>query len=481
MTDQLPQKSLTTPIPTNETERLAALHRYKILDTAPEAAFDRITTLAARLFQMPTALISLVDESRAWFKSRYGFDWQEMPRDVTFCSFALLDDDVLMVPDAQQDDRFACNGFVLGEPGVRFYAGAPLLSHDGFNLGTLCLLDSQPHDPLTVEQQATLVDLAAIVVDELELRLVAHEVAQSETKYRTLFESIDEGFCICELLFDENGEPHDYRFLEINPIFEAVTGLAQATGKTVREFVPALETSWFEIYGKVVRTREPVRFENQALSLNRWFNVNAFCIGEPSSNQFALLFTDITEAKRDEAVRKQAEAALQESEAQSQNILESITDGFFALDLDWQFTYVNPQAERILNRTPGDLLGKVIWEEYPGTVGMEFERAYRRTASERVASSFISFYPDHNSWYEVYAYPAADGITVYFRNVTERKLAEAALQQTSAELERQLQRFDVIASAVPDFIYTFDQSGRFTYSNQQLLNLLQKTSAEVIS
>ncbi|MBD2082889.1 PAS domain S-box protein [Leptolyngbya sp. FACHB-17] len=173
-----PPKSLTTPVPANELERLAALYRYKILDTPPEAAFDRITRLAARLFNIPTALISLVDESRAWFKSCVGFGADEVPRDATLCSFALLTDEPLIIPDARLDDRFVCNPFVQAEPGVRFYAGAPLLSHDGFNLGTLCLLDNQPRPPLSIEQQETLVDLAAMVVDELELRLAAHRVAQ---------------------------------------------------------------------------------------------------------------------------------------------------------------------------------------------------------------------------------------------------------------------------------------------------------------
>lgn len=177
MSDALLQNS-NLLIPANETERLAALHRYKILDTPPEAAFDRITRLAARLFGMPIALISLVDESRAWFKSCIGFGAQEVPRDATLCSFAVLSDEPLIVPDTRLDDRFACNPFVQQEPGLRFYAGAPLLSHDGFNLGTLCLLDTQPHEPLTAEQQATLVDLAAMVVDELELQLAARKIAQ---------------------------------------------------------------------------------------------------------------------------------------------------------------------------------------------------------------------------------------------------------------------------------------------------------------
>ncbi|MEW5861270.1 MAG: ATP-binding protein [Cyanobacteriota bacterium] len=178
MTNLLPEGMTTAPIPANEVERLAALYRYRILDTPPEAAFDRLTTLAARLFDMPIALVSLVDKSRAWFKSCHGFNLSEVPRDATICSFALLYDQVLVVPDTRQDQRFACNPFVQSEPGVRFYAGAPLVTHDGFNLGTLCLLDSQPRDALSAEQQTILADLAAMVVDELELRYAANRITQ---------------------------------------------------------------------------------------------------------------------------------------------------------------------------------------------------------------------------------------------------------------------------------------------------------------
>jgi PAS domain S-box-containing protein len=126
-------------------------------------------------------LISLVDKSRAWFKSSIGFDASEVPRDATLCSFAVLTDELLVVPDTQLDERFAGNPFVQCEPGLRFYAGAPLLTHDGFNLGTLCMLDTVAHDPLTTEQAATLVDLAAIVVDELELRLSARQIAKVDS------------------------------------------------------------------------------------------------------------------------------------------------------------------------------------------------------------------------------------------------------------------------------------------------------------
>lgn len=178
MTDLLSVQAIDRILPANETERLAALHRYQILDTPPEVAFDRLTALAARLFKKPTVLISLVDESRAWFKSSIGFDANEVCRDDALCNFAVLTDEPLIIPDTRLDDRFVGNPLVQCQSGLRFYAGAPLLDRDGFSLGALCLLDTVPHEALTAEEEATLVDLAAMVVSELELRLAAQQIAR---------------------------------------------------------------------------------------------------------------------------------------------------------------------------------------------------------------------------------------------------------------------------------------------------------------
>jgi PAS domain S-box-containing protein len=296
---------------------------------------------------------------------------------------------------------------------------------------------------------------------------------RSEERYRTLFESIDEGFCVIEVLFDENDTPIDYRFLEVNPAFEKQTGLQQAAGKTIRQLVPNIEDRWVETYGKIALTGEPARFENGSEAMNRWFDIYAFGIGQPDERKVAILFADISDRKRIEQEREQAEKALLSSEEQSRNILESITDGFFALDRNWRFTYANPQAERLLDRTPGDLLGKVVWEEYPGIAGSVFERAYRQAADERVASSVTSFYPDHNRWYEVHVYPAANGITIYFRNVTARKRVEEELRQKNAILE-------VINESAPSPIFVKDREGRIIYANPATLKVLGKSATEVI-
>ncbi|WP_052050735.1 PAS domain S-box protein [Leptolyngbya sp. KIOST-1] len=180
----------SSPLPNNEAGRLEALRRYKILDTPPEVGFDRITALAARLFDAPVALISLVDETRAWFKSAHGLDRQTVQRYGSICSYALLSDQVLVLPDVHQDERFADNALVHGNPGVRFYAGAPLLTQGGLALGTLCILDSQPRDGLSDEQQTVLTDLAALVVDELDLRLAAQRVAEIDTALVAVTEGV---------------------------------------------------------------------------------------------------------------------------------------------------------------------------------------------------------------------------------------------------------------------------------------------------
>jgi len=156
---------------------------------------------------------------------------------------------------------------------------------------------------------------------------------------------------------------------------------------------------------------------------------------------------------------------------QARAILESITDAFFSLDRDWRFNYVNAQAERVLGRSPGDLLGKTIWEAYPGLLGSEFEKVYHDTMTKGVVGSITSFYPDHDRWYEVRSYPAPNGMSIYFRDVSESKKSDEERLRLSAEIERQARIFDTTLSAITDFAYILDRDARFLYVNKALLDL----------
>jgi PAS domain S-box-containing protein len=163
---------ISAPTPANEIERLTALRIYEVLDTPPEAEFDDLTRLASYLCETPIALVTLVDASRQWFKSRLGLEVSETPRELAFCAHAILGDELFEVQNALEDQRFADNPLVTGSPDIRFYAGVPLRTVDGFNLGTVCVIDRVPRK-LDEKQRDALRTISHQVVHLLELRVGA--------------------------------------------------------------------------------------------------------------------------------------------------------------------------------------------------------------------------------------------------------------------------------------------------------------------
>ncbi len=157
-----------------EVKRMAAVRRYDVLDTPADGTFDRITALAARVFGVPIAIVSIVDTDRIWFKSRHGLDVEQIERGPGLCSSAILQRQPWVVTDADADPRTLVNPLVAGEFGLRFYAGVPLTTHDGHNLGILCVIDYQSRED-TADEVATLTDLAGLTMDELEIRRAARE------------------------------------------------------------------------------------------------------------------------------------------------------------------------------------------------------------------------------------------------------------------------------------------------------------------
>jgi GAF domain-containing protein len=164
-----------------EYERIQALQKYEILDSPPDGSFNKMAELAAQIFNVPIAIISLVDSDRIWFKSHYGLDIAQIDKEPGLCASAILADDVYLIEDARNDPRCLTNPLVAGDFGLQFYAAAPLKTKEGFNLGTFCIIDKRQRH-INADQQSMLKQMASIIVDEIELRLQSRMIIKEYNK-----------------------------------------------------------------------------------------------------------------------------------------------------------------------------------------------------------------------------------------------------------------------------------------------------------
>jgi PAS domain S-box-containing protein len=257
---------------------------------------------------------------------------------------------------------------------------------------------------------------------------------RSEARYRALLESIDEGFCVFKVLFDEEDRPVDYLWLETNTAFERHTGLVGAVGRTAREMVPGLEQHWVEIYGRIARTGRRERFVEGSQAMGRWFEVEAFRIGQPEERAVALLFTDIS-------ARRRVEAALQESEARYRNLFASMDEGFCVIEriggdagqpLDFRYIEANPAFLRQTGLP--DVIGRSIREIAPGEAD-EWIETYTGVARTGESARFTRVLQAQGRVLELHAFRVEDDehrrVAVTFADVTARKRAEVALRQAA--------------------------------------------------
>ncbi|MCY1074586.1 PAS domain S-box protein [Archangium lansingense] len=305
------------------------------------------------VFDMAGSVV-LLNDAEAWIN---GFETtSEMMRDLSFFAecYELSSDDGQIIPVTEWPVSRVLRGETITELRLRArrldtgqawhiqFSGAPVRDETGKQV------------------------LALVITRDLTDHVRAEQALRtSQRRYQTLFQSIDEGFCIVQILFDEHGKPSDYRFLETNAAFKRHTGLANAVGKTARQLVPRLEESWFRLYGNVALTGEAIRIEDHALAMKRWFEVYATRAGEPEERQVAIVFKDIT-------VRKQAEQALRESEARAHQaaakaeaesrlldaVLEAAPAGIILADASGRVVRMNPANER-------------LWGPAPATAGVD--------------------------------------------------------------------------------------------------------------
>ena len=341
--------------PANEEQRLVALHSYNVLDTVPELGFDDLTLLASNICQTPIALVSLVDENRQWFKSKIGLSATEIPREVAFCAHAILHpDEVLEVSEAQLDQRFSDSTLVTGDPHIHFYAGAPLVNPEGYALGTLCVMDVQPHT-LNDNQKLALQTLSRHVVFLLELRRkqsenkkVMADLKESEIRFRDLVDNAHDLIQIAGI---------DGTLRYANRAWRETLGYSEAeiNELTLQDIVHPDSLDHCMVQFRKVITEQVVMDVEAVFQSKDGREIivegNSTCRyvdGKPYTTHS--IFRDITE-------RKLAQTKLREITVLQNAILENAGFGIISTTTDGMITSFNPAAERMLGYSASEVVG----------------------------------------------------------------------------------------------------------------------------
>ena len=456
---------MNATLPCTEAARLDALRRYDILDSIPEIAFDDFVHLAAHICGTPIALLSLVDESRQWFKARVGLEVCQTSRDVSFCAHAMCHSDLFIVPDATADPRFADNALVTGDPHIRFYAGAPLITTDGHGLGSLCVIDRTPR-ALTAAQQEALQALARQVMAQLELRANLEERARAEqalreaqalsaavlerrvqerteqlrraeAKYRDIVENAIEG------VFQTTPDGH---YLSANLALARLYGY-EATEEMTEELRASslyVDPRKREEFAALMREHDFVSgFEAQVRRRDGrvlWISEHARAV---RSAQGELLCYEGTVA--DITERKHAEEALGASEERLRTVVTGAPLILFAVDADGFFTFSDGRGLKALGLTPGQVVGCSVFDVYRGHEDL-LGTIRRVLAGETVKSvlevgGFVFETLLSPQWDAIGAVTGAIGVSV---DVTERRWAEQEIMSLNAKLEQRLGRIELL-------------------------------------
>lgn len=445
---------LEPEIPVNETERLAALCDLNVLDTAPEERFDRLTRLAKCHFDVPIALVSLIDSARQWFKSRQGLDATETPRNISFCGHAILAGDILCVPNALLDPRFADNPLVTGGPKIRFYAGAPLHSPEGLRIGTLCIIDDRPRD-LSRDQLSILRDLADGVESELaRTRLLHDQAALFEQKQRLqhLIELSPGVIYSCH-------PTGDFSATYISEMVESVMGYSP------QQFLgdPSFWSSHIypgdreRVLKDLERTYTNGEHQHEYRFLHadgryRWIQDNLRLVRDKQGQPVEIvgLWLDISERKAAERIQQQYAS-----------IIESSDDAIISKSLEGVITNWNPAAQTIFGYTAEEAIGQPVTLLVPTDyIDEELKILARLRNGERIPHVETQRIRKDGRRIDILATlsPLKDddggivAISTVARDVTEHKRAEEGLRDREARLQ-------AILDNVVDGIITIDVMG----------------------
>ena len=356
------------PLPSNEAERIKALHAYGILDTLNEKEYDRLTQLASIICDVPISLVSLLDEDRQWFKSKVGLDVLQTPRDIAFCAHAITSNSLFEVEDAAADARFAQNPLVTGDPNIRFYAGQPLVDNNGYALGTLCVIDRKPRT-LTTEQQQALQLLAEEVTDLITQRRRISDLSNFEQ----LFNISEDIICIS----DTEG-----RFKKINPAYTQILGWTHEDvgSKTFFDLIhPADKEAVQKEIKRLYLGASSINFNNRFQTKNSEYRVLDWVatIEKQTGNIFAIA--------RDVTSEKQQEQKLRNSENKLRAFFEHSQGLMCTHDMGGKFITVNQAGAQLIGYTPEELEGKGLFDISPSRIHHEISQYLQDIAINGIA------------------------------------------------------------------------------------------------
>jgi len=467
------------PIPSDEDQRIATLQNLSILDTPLEERFDRITRIASRLFNVPIALISFIDSNRQWIKSRQGLSITEIPRSDSFCGYAILSGEILVVPDAKRDPRFSENPMVNGPPFLRFYAGCPLAGPDGRILGTLSVLDRRPRR-VSKANLKSLKDLASMAEEELRKLPGGPEdtLKESEERFRMLAEAAPIGL----FLTKPTGE-----CIYTNPVWSAISG---------RSSEESLGYKWMQAIhpddrGKVDRTwrTAAARGENYTADYRiirpggnvLWVHVLATPQMDASKTIVGYVGSveDITE-------RRQTQEALQESQRTFATLLGNFPGLVYRCrnDRDWTTEFVSKGALSLTGYSPSDFMegrvhmGQLIHPDDRESVwsrvqtALNEKRPYQLTYRFRPASGEEKWVLEQGQ-----GIFSATGELLFLEgfvsDITEQKRTEKALQENEARLR-------AIIDHEPECVKLVDRDGNLIQMNPAGLRMIEAESLDQV-